>query len=38
MSAMSDPTSHLRTWRDAWPEMVVTVGLLAVIWLLVWFV
>jgi hypothetical protein len=40
---MSDPTPHSlprarRTWRDASPEMVVTVALLAVIWLLIWFV
>ena len=43
MSAMSDPTPHplppaRRTWRDASPEMVVTFALLAVIWLLIWFV
>jgi hypothetical protein len=40
---MSDPTPYSlpparRTWRDASPEMVVTVALLAVIWLLIWFV
>lgn len=26
-----------RTWRDASPEMVVAVALLAVVWLLIWF-
>lgn len=40
---MSDSTPHplspaRRTWRDASPEMVVTVALLAVVWLLIWFV
>ena len=40
---MSDLTPHPlpppgRTWRDAWPEMVVSVSLVAVIWLLIWFV
>jgi hypothetical protein len=40
---MSDPTPHplpspRRSWRDASPEMVVTAALLAVIWLLIWFV